>query len=854
MLGLSNWKRFGILLVVTMLIVGSSMADPYNYYQSRTNNIVPLPYGPVALPGATSGLWTNPAGVGADGTSGLLFTKPSSADGYSDFLSNDLAWGFNIDGLGFGVEYVNGGDYDIRRYTLSTSHEIMEGFHFGTAYHWSKGIDLQNAWDFSVLIRPTRWVSFGLTATELIGGDYGVDGRVGKVDADPTYRGGLALRPFGPWLTLTGDVTLSKFGVSNDNFNQPQDYGEELNPTFTLSVVPYDGITLRGGYALDSEMMFAGVSLSLGNGEIGGWSGIASDSQPNRPDDAGSAWIRTSTHWEPTFWEPLAPKKIVKMKLTGHFVEEEQPFSFFHEQSPTMMAKIRQLDQIAKDDNVAGVWLDVDGLSAQFADMEELREALIRIQQSGKKVVVYSDGFSTGSYYLASVADEIMMYPSGSIFIPGLRAELMYFRQLADNLHVEPQVEKIKEYKSAYETFTEDHMSEYTREQLEALLDVLWDEYLGSISTARSVSRDEVQTWVDGALHSGRNAMEMGMVDTVAYPDEVAKLVKKAIVGDGSSMVTDAGQYFSMMEVDPEWDDMTSPKIAVIFAEGAIYTGESGRSDWGNEPYIGGETVARMIRQARNDSRVKAIVMRVDSPGGSSEGSDMIAREVKLTVDPEDEDAKAKPFIVSMSGVAGSGGYYIACLADTIVAQRTTITGSIGVLAGTIAYEEALDSLGITLDRVSRGENSDIFAPNGWDEEQRKIIRKEIEIVYDDFTTLVAEGRGMTKEEVNEVGRGRIWAGEDAVERNLVDLDGGLYESLQVAKETIGIDADEEIDLKLIMCCSSWAPENEMYGMASKIVPASIRTLLEHEEELTRMNEDLVQMRSQIDGESVVLD
>jgi protease IV len=851
MRGMNKTFQAGVIMMLVMVFTSLAIADaPYNYYQFRSNNLVPLPYGPVAMPGATSGLWTNPAGIGVDGSSGFIFSKPSSADGYSDFLSNDLAWGANIGGLGFGMQYVNGSGMDIRRYTLSTSHEIMEGFHFGTAYHWSKGLDLQNAWDASVLIRPTRWVSFGATATELIGGDYGVPGQVGKTDADPTYRTGLAVRPFGPMLTLTGDVTFSKVGIDGSAV----DYMEDLDPTFTASIMPYDGITLRGGYAVDSEMVFGGISISLGMSEVGGWSGFVNESSPNRPDDAGATWVRTSSHWQPTFWEPMTPKKIVKMKLSGYMAEEEAPFSFFYGRNPTMIAKIGQLDQIARDKNVAGVWLDVQGLSAQFADMEELREALQRVQRSGKKVVVYSDGFGTGSYYLASVADEIIMLPTGSIFMPGLRAEMMYFRQLADKYHVEPQVEKIDEYKGAFEAFTEQEMSKYTREALNALLDSLWDEYLTSISASRNMSRPEVQAWVDGALHSGRAAVELGLVDQVAYSDEAAELVKEAIVGDKKSQVVSAGHYFSVLETDSEWEDMTSPKIAVILAEGPIYTGKSGRSGWGNDPHIGAETVAAAIRRARNDYRVKAIVMRVDSPGGSAEASDIIAREVMLTVNPEDEDAETKPFIVSMSGVAASGGYYIACLADTIVASRSTITGSIGVLATNFAYEDALDSLGITMDRIMRGENADIFAANGWDAAQRAIIRKEIEIVYDDFTTLVAEGRGMTQEDVNEIGRGRVWAGDDAIERNLVDIEGGLYESLQVAKETLGMDRNDLVDLKIYTANTMWMPGNEMFGAASKVLPESVIEILAAEEEVSRMNSGDVQMLAPISADDVILD
>ncbi|MBS1262004.1 MAG: Protease 4 [Calditrichaeota bacterium] len=853
----ANTRRFlpAVFAAAAMLFTAAATRanEPYDTYRRPSQEIMPMPYSPVAYPGATSALWTNPAGIGADGTSGLLLLKPSSLDdryGYANALSDDLAWGINLDGLGFGVEYRNGTP-SARRYTLALGDEIVEGFTFGVAYHWSKGLPLRNSYDAGVLARPTRWLSLGAVAEQLIGGEW--NGR----DIDPTYRLGLAVRPVGPRLTLTGEVTVSEFKSYPDTLGKYRriNYGDKLNPTFTASARVLDGVTVNAGYAVDSEVLFGGLTFTFGHAEVGGWSGFRGESIENLPDDAGATWVRASSHWSPSLVEKFRPKKIVKMKLSGQLVEEKEPWSFFGEPEPTMFEMLDRMEQIAQDETVAGVWLEIRGLKAQLSDLEELRAAVRRLQDAGKKVVVYADQLSLGSYYLACAADEIYLLPTGMIAVPGLNLETLHLRRLLDKIRVTPQVEKIEEYKSAGEILTDDTTSAPVREMYEQFVETWWDEWLQAVADGRRVDTDRVQQWVDQALHTGRGARALGMVDTVAYDDEIDAIVRDAIAQDTPASVVGAGDYFRQLEPDEHWEDMTSPKVAVIFAEGPIMTGHSGRGVWGGDPYIGAETVAKAIREARTNRRVNAIVMRVDSPGGSASASDIIAREVKLTVDPEHENADPKPFIVSMSGVAASGGYYIACLADTIVAPKTTLTGSIGVLAVNLAYRELLDSLGITLDPVvRRGENADLFSAGTWNEEQRRIIRREIEAVYDDFTGLVAEGREMSVDRVDEIGRGRVWSGADAIGIDLVDLEGGLFQSIEVAKQAAGLDPHEVVDLELFMAEPGWGLDREIRAAAAGMMPDGVRELLVRGETFRRLQQESVQMLAPVDPDAVVVE
>ena len=467
---------------------------------------------------------------------------------------------------------------------------------------------------------------------------------------------------------------------------------------------------------------------------------------------------------------------------------------------------------------------------------------------------MYNDNFGLGQYYLASAADRIYMLPTGVVAIPGLNVETLHLKRMLEKIHVTPQAERIGEYKSAAEMFISDSLSDDAEEALGAVLDDYWDELTGRIAEGRHVERGDVEQWVNDVLFSGKQAKETGIVDDVAYDDEIRDKIRDYI---GDDSIIGESSYFMQQDVDYTWDDMTSPKVAVIFAEGPIMTGNSGRGFWDGSPFIGAETVARAIRNARSNPRVKAIVMRVDSPGGSAEASDIIAREVKRTVDPEDRDTKAKPFIVSMSGVAASGGYYISAYADTIVAPSTSITGSIGVLAVNLGIKDGLlDTLGIVFDPQYRGKNAGIFSGRTWNDEQRGIIRGMVETTYEDFTGVVSEGRGMTVEEVDNVGRGRIWSGRDAIDMNLVDLEGGLYESIQLAKDLADVPEGELVELELYIADSPiWEEiDRELKTSTFEMLPEPVQRAVIVQQTLSAFDNASMQMLAPVDMEGLIIE
>lgn len=826
------------LALLGLLVSGATASDAPLYTNGPASRaLLPYPYSPTAFPGATSALWTNPAGIGADGSSGFLFTKPASADAIGNVYGNDWGLGANMGEFGFGVEAANGAN-SARRYTWGLAMPLSEGFNLGFAYHWSSDLDRQNSYDLGLLVRPTRWASIGATMVDAFGGRYN------GVDVDPTYKLGLAVRPLGPNLTLTADATLYKDAVD--------DYGDELDPTFTANWNTGMGLVLRGGYALDSEIAFAGLGFTFGTTELGSYHGSYSGDDDMVADDGGVSWVRGSTHWQPSLLDKVLPKQIAHLELKGQIVEENGPFSFFHPRQRTLFETVQRIEELRKDERVAALLIEVDGLNAGISDMVEIRDALERFQAEGKEVIVYAKSYGLGSYYLASVADHLMLYPTGEVMIPGFNMEMPYLRELLDKVHVEPQFLTAGKYKSAAEILTRDSMSEPAREAREALLESWWDEVLSEIASGREVSREDAEAWIDGALYTADNALAMGMVDELVYPDEVKDKAKDAAgLGDKSPVVPE-GIYNKVQLANRHWDDMTSPKIAVVYATGTINTGESSRDFWGGDATMGSATIARAIRTARENPRVDAIVLRVDSPGGSALASDIIGREIIRTVDESVEDTRHIPLYVSMSDVAASGGYYISARADSIFAPPTCVTGSIGVVGGKLVFEGLLDTLGVHFDGVSRGENADIGGVGKWDEEQVQILRNLMDQVYMDFKEHVSEGRSMEMDRVEELAQGRVWSGVDALDRGLTDGTGGLWDVLQLARDRIGAEEGDEVDVLFYPACGGLNFGDEFRGVVVSAMPESLKELLRTEAKLREANtREKVQYRALVDRETV---
>lgn len=435
---------------------------------------------------------------------------------------------------------------------------------------------------------------------------------------------------------------------------------------------------------------------------------------------------------------------------------------------------LKNLDKAARDPKIKGIYLDLTSLSAGMATIEEIRDGLVKFKKSGKFLIAYSESYSQGSYYLASTADKIYLNPEGMLDFQGISAELMFFKGTIEKLDAEMQIIRHGKYKSAVEPFLLDKMSDENREQMMALIDGIWGTILAGISDSRGIAKEELNRIADGLLlKTPEDAVKFKFVDALKYKDEIlAELKEKLGVEKEDDMkFVSLSKYTLAADPSTEKPDRKN-KIAVVYALGEISSGE------GSDESIGSERISKAIRKARTDDKVKAIVLRVNSPGGSALASDVILREVKLAV-------KEKPVVVSMGDVAASGGYYISCAASKIFADKSTITGSIGVLGIVPNLEKTMkEKLGITFDYAMSNENSNFMTLNRpLTPYQKELIQGYIEDVYSTFVSHVSEGRNMPSDKVDAIGQGRVWIGSDAKEINLIDEFGGLTDAIEAAKE-----------------------------------------------------------------------
>jgi protease IV len=482
----------------------------------------------------------------------------------------------------------------------------------------------------------------------------------------------------------------------------------------------------------------------------------------------------------------VEPNSVLHIKLEEELIDRgsKNPFDNFDFSSFSSSPKLglndvlESIDNASKDNNIKGILIDITSVSGGSAIISEVRKKLNKFKESGKFIYAYSEMYTQSGYYLASVADKIFLNPQGALDWKGLGAQVLFFKGALEKLEVEPQIIRHGKFKSAVEPFMLDKMSDANREQTATYINSIWNDLLEKVSVSRSIEIRELHRLADQlVIQKAEDALIHKMVDQLAYKDEVLEFLKEKTEAESTKKINfiELAKYVKAPKVDKP--EITKDKIAVIYAVGQI---ESGKGD--NET-IGSETLSKAIRDARLDDKIKAIVLRVNSPGGSALASEVIWREMQLA-------KQAKPVIVSMGNLAASGGYYISCNADTIVASPNTITGSIGVFGVLFNAQKFFNNkLGINIDTVKTGHHADLgafYRPLTTNE--RSIIQNSVEHIYDIFVTRVAEGRNLTKEQVDEIGQGRVWSGADAKRLGLVDVLGGLETAIEIAANKAGIE------------------------------------------------------------------
>lgn len=646
--------------------------------------------------------------------------------------------GISVGNLGLGMTKMD----SIAYYEAGLGVKLPGAFSLGYAYQFVSPNHI-----FGLIARPSQYLSLGFRTT---------------IGDRNHILAGIGLRPFREYLTLSADLEYE--GIDSI-----------FNYYYGGIIQPVQGVKLN--FYTDKDLNWnAGLEFTLGKIKFAGvYSRIAKKF---------SGGIILSAQDYKTFLPRC--KKITKLTIAGSYPELQRK-SFLGIPLSTKQGftkLLNDLKSLVNRQDVNALLVELNDHSLGPGQLEELKNILTELKKTGKKIIFFADNYpSILTYELACIGDEIILSPSGSVIIPGLAMRRVYLKGTLDKLGIATDIVSVGKYKSATEIFSRTDMSAAEREQLEKILDDSYYPILANIAQARKKTKEEVEKIINevGYLNSD-DARSCGLIDTAIYRFEMKDYLKKKY---GKMAIVNFENLIDETIVDETWQNK-KPKIALVIAEGSIVSGE-GRPNFFESALIGGDKYARIFEQISKDENIKAVIFRINSGGGDAFASEEIVYALKRC-------AEEKPVIVTMGDVAGSGGYYIACLADKIYADDRTITGSIGVLNVRLINKGLYDKLGISWDYVKRGEHIDAL----WDlrhltDEELKKEEKEVKWWYDKFTNRVAQGRNMTQAKVDSSGQGRIYSGKHAKELNLIDKTGGFLQALEAAKERAGIIGDVEI-------------------------------------------------------------
>ncbi len=766
-------KLIPLLLIAVLLAGTSSLAEPFYlpYYYPQSDFLVRTP----GSAGDASGAFFNPAVWGMmKGPEAQFFWNDQDDDSLK--LKN---WALMLGGkgIGFTVQHWDYGEVEFDRFNnpYITRHALKDytiGFgggdeqeSFGIAYSWSRGTQgpgmmRNNVLSFGSLQRPNRYASISFV------GSYALK--------DKDLRGvlDLGIRPLGTnMLTLYGDAAMG----SKDRF-------EDVLWAAGASVEPLPGIAIVGKYFQGGSYM-AGLSLTV--------SGFTGSALPHFDKDSEQTY--TTYGVRIGFPKPdLITNRVMKDKMYLNMKFDNaikyQRYKLFDNKGHTLVELLETLDMVKNDPRVGGLAIKItEDMYSSPEIIWEVREKIKDIQTTGKKVVVFFERGGMMQYYLASVADKVMVDPQISATMLGFNFGRSYYKNMLGKLGIGFDEWRFFKYKSAAEGLSRTDMSDADREQRGELANDFYDVYREDICQSREITHDEFDHIVNNVgILSADSLISYKLADTTGRWDDIGDYIK-SLEGKDRKRIGRLG----LTAMQPQYDEWgIKPRVAVIYALG-VCSMNSG---------INARRLGPVIKRARENKHIKAVVFRADSPGGDALPSDIVAVELKKT-------AEEKPVIVSQGQVAGSGGYWISMYGDKIVVSPWTITGSIGVIGGWLYNDGFNEKLGLSYDHVQKGDHADLgrgallpiigagIPDRNLTPEEREVMEKNIRLMYKDFVTMVSEGRDMTYDEVHEVAQGRVWSGTDGIEKGLVDELGGLEHAIKLARDAAEIDPDRRIEI-----------------------------------------------------------
>jgi protease-4 len=641
---------------------------------------------------------------------------------------------------------------------------------WGVAWHHYFGsgpLHGLNAFDFGLSMRFGNHVAVGAVLRDVSTGDVAMTPvqRRYELEADvrPLATDALELAAGGRIGETRGDIDA----WGRVSFRAARGvYIHGLVESRALEIVDDDATIGRVNSTGRDVRATLGLELSFGNLGIAAYGTGLRDERGKSHALGSTMYARAALYGTPSVIGPT--DHIERIELSGTIGVRE------------LTSLVMRLREIAKDPSAKGLVVMFDSPTAGWAALQELRTEIAAVRKTGKKVFAYMVSGSSRDYFVATAADKIYLDPAGGLRLVGISGTTMYYRGILDLIGVQPQFEKIAEYKSAPEQFTETHPTETAAKMHNDMFDSLWDQWVAAVADGRHMSPDEVKALVDkGPYTSGDLAKNAKLVDAIGMPDKISELVIRE-VGQNIGIATPP------LERPDRWH---RPGIAVVYVDGDITDGKSQNIPFIGRSLAGGETLVAALAAARNDPRVGAVILRIDSPGGSAVASELIAREVFAT-------RGVKPMICSMGDYAASGGYFVAAGCETIFAEPMTITGSIGIFHGKADLSGLFAKLGITTDTYKRGKHADAesyYRP--YTDEERGMLLDELRYMYTRFIGAVADGRGMKKDDVDKIGRGHVYTGAAAANIHLVDHLGGLGDAIDEAKRRMHLSPSAKIQI-----------------------------------------------------------
>ena len=711
----------------------------------------------------------NPAGFGIDnGWENFLY---GSFDKNHDINKGTLFLGDRFYGFGYYVGYNKTDKFNSpSEFSFSLGNKIANNLYIGISYNQDKIYKLGS------IFRPYNFISNGLS-----------------FDSNDNVIAGLAIRPF---LKHKVTIGLEYFVNLETEHNDFMGY---------LKIMDIKGLDIMSQYKPDMEHLSLEIGLNFSDFRL----------QTNYKSDNSNMinfGLSKSTKKRNSVTDKNE-KKYIKLNLNHTFIEEsprkskfnfglsnEISFPFINEQKqkPVQLRKfLKKINNLSEDESIDGMIINFKNINASFNKRSEIRDALIDFQQSGKKIIFYSEkDISNIDYHLFSIADSIYLNKLTGVDLKGLSMEITFYRGLLDSLNIVPEVYRVsrdgKSYKTAGNPFLDYSMSDELKENYNMILDDLYEQFLNDIALSRNWSISKTQNIIDnGPYWSTQDAIDNELITDSMYPDDFNNYLKKITK---KRQLVDFWKINENNKYNYNWKIDKKPKIAIIYAVGGIISGKSNPGPYGST-IMGDKTIKKALQKVRKDKNLDAIILRIESGGGSALASDQIWKEISNFVD---NDGNKVPFIASMSSSAASGGYYIACNADTIIAHPSTITGSIGVISMAFNLSDMYKKIGINKETIKRGDFSDLNTQSRqWTDKERQKFIDSVEDFYLEFKKRVIEGRDNLNDidMLDDIALGRVWTGNQALDNGLIDQLGGTIKTIEIAKQMANIDVNSEVEI-----------------------------------------------------------